>query len=380
MVAETKPLARLGPKSDPLRSPIVRSFLLMIAIILTIELIVFMVIFYRVDLPLNVFSAIIFVVADFWFWLVLAPGIIVLANRFPFTNISYAVFVHVPVGIVASMSALAVSTLSQKWVNRTGYDLFPDILHRWNIDTKLTFVFYLFVVFAIAAAKYQSQLDRARVDEAEAKARETQLQSDLKQMRLDTVNAKLQPHFLFNAMHTLSALLDKNTDLARDGLKRLSVLLRSALRASANDHQTLRDEVQWVENFLAFERLRFDLQVELQVDLEQDLANINTPSMVLQPFIENALKHAVPPVDGLRIDIRGTWVDSSRARIIVEDNGAGRGDVDIKPGTGIHLARERLAIAFPRDATIEINPACAGGLRVTIEFPASRSTGYIDET
>ncbi len=356
------------------RSQIARSFLVMILMVLLIELVIFLVFFFRLDLPLDAFAAVRFVIADFWFWLVLAPAIYWVANRFPFTRVKYAILIHVPVGLVASMTVLAVSTYSQKMVNQTGIDFFPDILNRWNTDTKLTFVFYLLTVFAIAAAKYQTQLTEARVHEAELREREARLQSNLKQARLDTLNAQLQPHFLFNAMHTLSVLFERDKDHARTGLKRLSSLLRSALRDSARDNHTLRHELEWVEHFLAFERLRFDLAVDLEIDLEDRLLDVLVPNMMLQPLVENALKHANPPEEGLKLVVSGDWVGRSRARITISDNGMAPKGVSLSPGDGLRLVHERLSSAFSGAAKLTIARVAEGGVSASVEFPVETSS------
>lgn len=365
-------------ESPILKSQIARGFLVMILMILLIELVIFLVVFFRVDLPLDVFAALRFVIADFWFWLVLAPAIYVIANRFPFTQVKYAIFVHVPVGIVASMTVLAVSTYSQNLVNQTGVDFFPDILNRWNTDTKLTFVFYLLVVFAIAAAKYQAQLTEARVQGVELREREARLQSNLRQMRLDTLNAQLQPHFLFNAMHTLSILLEKDKDHARNGLKRLSSLLRSALRDSVHDKHTLRHELEWVENFLAFERLRFDIALDFEVILEDGLYDVLVPNMMLQPLVENALKHADPPLEGLKLVVSGDWIGPSRARLTVSDNGVASHSVSLLPGDGLRLVQERLSSAFSGETELTVVRLPEGGVRATVEFPVPTALEQVD--
>ena len=199
-----------------------------------------------------------------------------------------------------------------------------------------------------------------------------QLQAELAAARLQALRGHLQPHFLFNSLHSIAALA-RAGDTA--GVVRLiaalSDLLRHVLDAGAR-HASLREERHIVERYLEIQRARFADRLEVTVDLAPDVADARVPLLVVQPLVENAVRH------GLARQVReGSLIvravrDNGQTRIEVEDTGAGlpRGwSLDQTTGTGLRNLASRLAAEFGDAAALDVVPREGGGVRATVTLP-----------
>jgi len=171
----------------------------------------------------------------------------------------------------------------------------------------------------------------------------------LEQQRMLALRAQLEPHFLFNALNAISALVrDGDAALALGGIGRLSELLRYALAASTRDSVTVADELQFVRDYLALQRLRYEDRLQVTVTGEGDLLHaVACPPLLLQPLIENALRHDLDCHSGAG-DIRLAFAHEGDVLRICVSNPAGSG-VSANPGAGLGLAntRARLALVDP---------------------------------
>lgn len=191
--------------------------------------------------------------------------------------------------------------------------------------------------------------------------------------RVDALSSQINPHFLFNTLNTVSALIRIDPDSARGVVLKLSNILRRLLRK----HETfvpLRDELQFIDDYLDIEVARFgkdNLEIVKQVDAEALEAFI--PSMLLQPIVENCLKHGLAPkLDGGRIQLRTTQRDG-RLRIEIEDNGIGISEEKMPhvyvEGIGLSNVRERLRVLYGTDFHLEIESRPGQGTLIRIEVP-----------
>ncbi len=211
------------------------------------------------------------------------------------------------------------------------------------------------------------------------------LESNLATARLNTLKAQLQPHFLFNSLNAITALLRRDPRLAETTLVALSELLRLALSQSERHEGTLREELEFVRRYLEIQQTRFGDKLRVEQDIEPSALDCRVPTLVLQPLVENAIRHGIEPAE------KGGVVRVSASRqdgmlmLTVEDDGVGlasgtacSGDpapaadaVLTKAGTGIGLAnlRERLQALYGPRQKLELSPRETGGVIVRVEIP-----------
>jgi two-component system, LytTR family, sensor kinase len=191
--------------------------------------------------------------------------------------------------------------------------------------------------------------------------------------RMDALTRQINPHFLFNTLNTVASLIRFDPDMARVVVVKLSNILRRLLRK----HETfvaLRDELSFIDDYLDIEVVRFGRE-NLQVYKEVDERSLDAfvPSMMLQPIIENSLKHGLAgKLEGGQICIRTTMFDG-RLAIEIEDNGAGipeerLGQVYVD-GIGISNVHERLKLLYGADFQMDIHSREGEGTRIRIEIP-----------
>jgi two-component system LytT family sensor kinase len=200
-----------------------------------------------------------------------------------------------------------------------------------------------------------------------------QHQQLLLRARMDALSSQINPHFLFNTLNAVSSLVRYDPDLARVVVVKLSNILRRLLRKQEN-FVTLRDELSFVDDYLDIEVARFGRD-KLQIFKEIDARTLESfvPSMLLQPIIENSIRHGLAPkLEGGEIRIR-TRLDDGRLRIEVEDNGIGiaaeRFSRALAEGIGISNVQERLQVLYGDEARLEFESKPGKGTLIRIEVP-----------
>ena len=214
---------------------------------------------------------------------------------------------------------------------------------------------------------------------AESRRRQTEiaerLRAEVAEARLDALRQQLNPHFLFNTLnHIAVRLRSREIDPALTMLLALSDLLRDVLRERAQ-LIPLRDEVRMVERYLEIERARFGERLQAEVSFEPRALDGLVPSLLLQPLLENAMRHGVSAADGrcrVWLKIR---VDGSRLKIELRDAGPGLDPTKTHGSAGVGLSNtaERLKYLFGGDHAFELKTTDAGGLLVAIDVPFRRS-------
>lgn len=204
----------------------------------------------------------------------------------------------------------------------------------------------------------------------------------LVQARLSALSSQINPHFLFNTLNTVSSLIRTNPDAARGVVYRLSSILRRLLRKTDN-FSPLRDELAFIDDYLSIETARFGDKVFFQKEIDDETLDCQIPSMLLQPLVENSIKHGLAPkVQGGRVVIRSRLVphpdsDSQPHRLLlsVEDNGVGIEEERLntlleRAGIGVSNVNERLHVLFGSNYRLSIYSQPGEGTRTEIELPA----------
>ena len=238
------------------------------------------------------------------------------------------------------------------------------------------FVLYTGVLAAGIARDYFLRF-RARERETLRLQSETaQLQTQLAQARLSALNAQLNPHFLFNTLHAVSSLVERDPKGVRRMIARLSELLRYSLGGSGDNEVPIEQEISFLERYLEIMRIRFQGHLEVDVHLTESARGALVPSLILQPLVENAVKHGVEKVAAVgRIEIEGRR-DDARLILTVSDNGPGleqRGGSDTVPdaegGVGLENIRQRLEQLYGSAQSLTLLAKPGGGTVARIVLP-----------
>jgi two-component system LytT family sensor kinase len=198
----------------------------------------------------------------------------------------------------------------------------------------------------------------------------------LLEARLQGLASQINPHFLFNTLNSISTLIRINPEQARAMVMRLSRIMRGRLRSQ--DHfAPLRDELDFVEDYLSIELVRFGDKLTVVKQIDPATLDMLIPSMLLQPLIENSIKHGISgKVDGGTITLR-TARNNSRLLIEVEDDGVGIREVDLanilNKGIGVSNVKERLKVLYNQDYRMLIDSQEGRGTRIEIEVPEAQT-------
>jgi ligand-binding sensor domain-containing protein/two-component sensor histidine kinase len=198
-----------------------------------------------------------------------------------------------------------------------------------------------------------------------------QLESKLTQARLQVLEMQLQPHFLFNTLNGISALVNEDAEKATKMINRLSDFLRLTLERSGVQEITLREELHYVDRYLQIELLRFADRLAVHYDIGDDLDDAMVPTMILQPIVENAIRHGVSKRRGsVTIRITAARLNGSLT-IDVADNGAGlqHDPGGIKEGVGLSNTRARLRQLYGSAHHFELMRPPTGGVTVEVTLP-----------
>ncbi len=214
---------------------------------------------------------------------------------------------------------------------------------------------------------------------AEARRRQTEiaerLRAEVAEARLDALRQQLNPHFLFNTLnHIVARLRSREVEPALSTLLALSDLLRDVLRERAQ-LIPLGDELRMIERYLEIERARFGDRLHAEITFDPRARDVLVPSLLLQPLLENAMRHGVSTVDGRCAVSLAARPHGSRLVIEVRDGGPGMAPPPQEPATGIGLAntRQRLTYLYGADHRFELRTLDGGGLLVTVDLPLRRS-------
>jgi two-component system LytT family sensor kinase len=191
--------------------------------------------------------------------------------------------------------------------------------------------------------------------------------------RLRALTSQINPHFLFNTLNSITSLVRTNPDAARQVILKLSSILRRLLRRHDN-FTTLREELAFVDDYLSIEMVRFGDKLRFVKEVEEEARDAMVPSMVLQPIIENSLKHGLSgKVEGGTIRFKA-WQSESRLHLLIEDDGVGIAEANLaklfEQGIGISNVKERLQVLFGTDYKMWIDSKPGEGTRTGIEIPS----------
>jgi two-component system LytT family sensor kinase len=197
----------------------------------------------------------------------------------------------------------------------------------------------------------------------------------LMEARLEALSSQINPHFLFNTLNSVSTLIRTNPEEARTMVVRLSRILRRRLRNQ--DHfSALRDELEFIDDYLSIELVRFGDKLRVEKHIQPDALDMLVPSMLLQPLVENSIRHGLSgKIDGGGITLRARR-DGRRLLLEIEDDGVGIPEAELSgilnKGIGVSNVKERLKVLYNQDYRMLIDSQPGRGTRIEIELPEMR--------
>ena len=317
----------------------------------------------------------------YWYsWAVLAPAILWLTRRFPFDKRSWklAVPVHVAgvlVGTSLHVVLACVQRMGTYWLIGESMDTWLHEMQEMlflNFDWEM--MTYWTIVGVGTALRYMHE---ARVRELNA----AQLETRLVEARLHALQRQMQPHFLFNTLNTISALMHRDVNAADEMIARLSDLLRMSLQRVGVQEVPLKEELDFLSKYLEIEQTRFRDRLTVVFDVESETLHALVPNLLLQPLVENAIKHGIGPrpTPG-QIAVRAR-INGAMLELDVQDNGVGLSAArltDFNRGVGLSNTRSRLDHLYGSLHRFEFRQPAEGGLLVCIAIPMAELTREVD--
>ncbi|HEY4129054.1 MAG TPA: histidine kinase [Gemmatimonadaceae bacterium] len=319
--------------------------------------------------PIPIWRAFVGEAPQWYGWALFTPIIVALGARFPLRRPVRAknVVVHATASLVAS-ALVAMADSAVNLVIRPSHTTFLASATNWFLGGLPAMTLAYFAIVGVSYALRSSA--RLRVREREAAELETQL----KEAQLAALRMQLQPHFLFNSLNAIMALVrDQETAQAVRALSLLSDVLRAAVNAGDRHETTLAQELDFVSRYLEIERVRFGERLKITLDVPNELLDTRVPTFVLQPFVENSLKHGVlRDRAGNEITIAAR-TSNGTLTLVVRDDGRGM-PVESAAGVGIANARARLERMYGDAAHLTVaNARDAAGVVVEIALPRNHA-------
>jgi LytS/YehU family sensor histidine kinase len=243
--------------------------------------------------------------------------------------------------------------------------LFESLFFQ-NVIDDITGTYVPIVLIAHVVSYYQRFRER--------ELRSSQLQTQLAKSHLQALKSQLQPHFLFNTMHSISALMLTDVQAADRMMTRLSDLLRMSLEASGTQITTLSRELEFLNCYLEIEKVRFEERLTVVLNIAPETLDAQVPHLLLQPLVDNAVKHGISKLyDGGEIQISAT-AEGPELQLEVKDNGPGMGQPDgpQRAGLGLKVTRERLEALYGQEQSMELLNPPEGGTAVRICIPLTK--------
>jgi signal transduction histidine kinase len=188
--------------------------------------------------------------------------------------------------------------------------------------------------------------------------------------KLKLLQAQIEPHFLFNTLANLDALIQTDPQRARVMLGDLNGYLRATLAASRRERSTLEEEFALLRGYLDVQAIRMGSRLKYRLELPAELARASVPPMLLQPLVENAIRHGVEPkMEGGEVNVQA-GAEQGRLVVTVSDTGLGWASAGASGGgVGLANVRERLAAAYGSEASVQVAEVPAGGVSVALRLP-----------
>jgi signal transduction histidine kinase len=327
---------------------------------------------YRSERPMPLTDSLYLQMTWSYLWALATPLVLWAAARLPIERNNWirSSLLHVPISILLSvfLTALGHIAVWLYWGYPAGKPLSFANMSRFVVANFSEGIgIYLLIALTSYALNYYRRY-------REGQLRTLQLEAQLSQAQLQALKMQLHPHFLFNTLHSISALLTRDVEAARKMITRLGDFLRLTLENSGSQEVTLKQEMEFLSCYLEIERIRFQNRLVTRIDLGPHTLEAKVPNLILQPIVENAIRHGIAPRSTAGLIEIETKQLGDTLRIQVRDNGPGlpqhrTSDNLFKKGLGLSNTETRLERLYGADHLFNLSNDPDGGLIVTLEIP-----------
>jgi signal transduction histidine kinase len=327
-----------------------------------------------------------------YLWALLTPAVFRLATRLnpdrgarlprALLLLVLALAVSLPVTLVEASVHLQLHPFMMGSRTTAEWDRFWTLTTRWYSREVMTFVGVLVAGIAMdnawrhrarrrEALELQAQAGKLQAERAELQAQSAELSAQLAEARLAMLRTQLNPHFLFNTLNAVSALVVKDPRRVQDMIALLGELLRHALKDVGEQEIPLHEELDLLRIYLEILEIRYQGQLKAVVDVDPGVHEALVPNLILQPLVENAIKHGIDRAEGSgTVEVRARRAGDDLV-LAVRDTGPGSeiATPTGEGGVGLRLTRERLSGLYGGEARLELRPAPGGGTIAEIVLP-----------
>lgn len=306
-----------------------------------------------------------------WVWFAFMPLILWLIKKFPLDNANWwkNFPLHIIFSIVISLLQLSIDAYFLPKLGYTPAGPFESYWHAYKTFLMINIHFGIGIYWGALGInhtiKYYQKFQ-------ERQLATSQLEARLAQSRLQILKFQLQPHFLFNTLNTISELIYKDPESAERMITDLSDLLRLSLEKLEVQEVSLQQELDFLKKYVEIEQIRFHDRLTIEMNISPETLDAKVPNMILQPLVENAIKHGIAPLSqGGTIKV-GAERNNGNLHLSVSDNGVGLIDIDISAipeGVGLKNTKSRLKHLYGVKHKFEILPIEKGGVLLNLEIP-----------
>ena len=303
---------------------------------------------------------------DWYVFAVLSIPVIRIARRFHFHRSQWlqSLAVHLVASGIFSAAYMVIRAWVGQWQGAANgvpvsfSDAFrPLLVKTWHFN----FLIYWVILSVSQAFEYYRKFQ-------ERELRAAELEKRLTQAKMQALQMQLNPHFLFNTLHAISALMHQDVEAADRMIMRLSTLLRYELESTDAQEVPLEQELDFLDRYLEIEQTRFGARLTIEKQIATDTLEASVPNLILQPIVENAIRHGIEPhARPGRIELRARR-ENGTLILSVRDNGDGLQQPP-EEGIGLSNTRARLQQLYGDAQRFEFANVATGGLEVTVKIP-----------
>jgi len=304
-------------------------------------------------------------------WVLATPLVIRLARRFPIARGMSLRTVGIHLAAFAVVTALAEtwSTVLQMLFNPWNNRNWPTFVDTWTTQLTFQVLTFLIVYALILTVTYV-------VDARESMARQmtetARLNEELSKAQLEALRRQMEPHFMYNTLNSIAGLVrDQRNDAAVSMIVGLSEFLRRSSEDSHRSQVALREEVEYLQRYLDIQKVRFGERLQVSVDIPAELLCAQVPNLLLQPLVENAIKHGIAKrVAGGTVRVAGACHEGSLCLSVYNDGPSLPADWEAtQTGVGIGNLRTRLQILHGNASGLQLRRTNPGGVEVVVTLP-----------
>jgi signal transduction histidine kinase len=308
-------------------------------------------------------QAVSYALGDWYVFALLSIPVVWLARRFDFESghRRRSLAVHLPASLAFSLAYMVLRAGVGRLQSEASFAeaFLPLLVKTWHFNLL---IYWVIVAVTFAFDYYRKYRER--------ELRAVELEKRLAEAKLQALQMQLNPHFLFNSLHSISALVHQDAEAADRMIVRLSDLLRAALESSDTQEVSLREELGILQRYLEIEQIRFGSRLTVKMNIAPDTLDARVPNLILQPLVENAIRHGIEPrAKPGCIELRSQR-EAGALTLEVCDNGTGlTANPPATEGVGLSNTRARLQALYGEAHGFELRDAPGGGLLVRLIIP-----------